>query len=94
MSRLTPGGCPRGVKAECCEPLHRVMSDDGSTYVCCGMVNQPVDSYQLCFVTRQTESAYDCDELDLLDMVEVITRALSSARRLKARCDRRRGPTK
>ena len=80
MARLTPGGCPRGCD---CDPLHRITSDDGSTYVCCGLVDQPVDPYQLCFKTQQTDSTYAYDELDLLDMVEVVMRGLSTHRRLK-----------
>ena len=79
MARLTPGGCPRG---RACEPLHRIESDEGKSYVCCGLVDRPVDPYRMCFVTPTTDSMYDHDVLDLLDMVEVIVRGMSTHRRL------------
>lgn len=82
MSRQTPVECPRELK---CQPLHCVMADDASSYVCCGLIRfESDDPYRLCFVTPKTDSCYDHDELDLLDIVEVITRGLSTRLRLRA----------
>lgn len=90
--RELPQGCPRKLK---CQPLHRIESGDGGSFVCCGL-RPPVyrrlvkkgsldgirDPYRLCFKNDDTDSMYDYDELDLLDEAEVILRGISTARRI------------
>lgn len=66
-----------------CEPLHAVVADDDSTFVCCGLHGAGGhDPYRMCFKSVETDTMYDHDKLDLLDMAEVITRSLSTAQRL------------
>lgn len=80
MGRTTPPECLRGLA---CDPLHAVVSDDGTTFICCGLHGAGgVDPYRLCVRSETTDSMYDHDILDLLDLVEVVTRSLSTAMRL------------
>ncbi len=90
MPRNTPVNCMRGLE---CAPLHAVIdddtailirkADDESTFVCCGLHGQgSQDEYRFCFKSVDTDTMYDYDELDLLDTVEVITRAISTRRRI------------
>lgn len=81
MARSTPSKCERGLD---CEPLHAVVSDDGCTFVCGGLHGGGgADLYRVCFKSETTDSMYDYDTLDLLDTVEVISRLLSTAGRLR-----------
>lgn len=83
MSKPLPEGCPRKLE---CVPLHRIESDDDpKTFVCCGLPGEldDFDPYRFCFKTADTDTMYDHNELDLLDMVEVIVTALSNAKRMK-----------
>lgn len=80
------GKCPRKVGG--CLPLTNVVSDDGSTFVCCGyseghtrIVKQ--DEYRFCCKSVITDTMCDYDELDLLDQIEVMAGALATHRRLE-----------
>ena len=79
--RQTPGFCLRGT--ETCAPMHAIVSDDGATFVCCGRQHdgESHDPYRMCFKSQTTDTIYDHDELDLLDIIEVATRALSTVKR-------------
>lgn len=81
MPKPLPERCPRQLE---CSPLHQVMSDDATTFVCCGLHGEPSDDpYRFCFKSATTHTMYDYDELDLLDTIEVAVTALSNAKRLK-----------
>ena len=75
-----PDGCPRQLE---CQPLHRTQSDEGETFICCGLHGGDEDPYRFCFKSETTDSMYDYDEYDLLDTIEVVSRALSTAARIK-----------
>lgn len=78
--RHTPSHCPRNTE---CQPLHNIASDDGTTFVCCGLHDEDKeDRYRFCFKSETTDTKLDYDELDLLDTVEVAVRALTTGRRL------------
>jgi hypothetical protein len=71
-----------------CQALSLVRSDDGTTFVCCGLYHEGVaDPYRLCFRSATTDTMYDHDILDLLDIAAVIIRGLSAAKRLEATKD-------
>ena len=79
MKRTLPDGCPRNLR---CEPLSRLESDDGSTFICCGWPGvRKDDPYRFCFKSVETDTMYDYDEVDLLDTILVATEAMSNARR-------------
>ena len=78
--RTLPDGCPRGLQ---CKAMARVESDDASTFVCCGLHDGDDDPFRMCFKSETTDSMYDHDEHDLLDMIEVASRAMSTATRIK-----------
>lgn len=78
--RTTPSKCMRGLE---CQPLHAVVSDEADTFICCGLHGAGGhDPYRMCFKSMTTDSMYDHDEFDLLDMSEVAIRSLSTAQRL------------
>lgn len=82
---MWPEDCPR--KKEGCEPFANIVADDGSSFVCCGESDPSSrtvlqDKFRLCFVTPDTDTCYDHDETDLLDLLAVISDALSTARRM------------
>ena len=80
MSRNLPAECRRGLT---CQPLSTIVSDDGDTFVCCGLHGAGGhDPYRLCFKSVETDTMYDYDRIDLLDMSEVAIRGLSTAERL------------
>ena len=66
-------------------PLHNVISDDRVTFVCCGLHKEQDsnnDPYRFCFKSETTDSMYDYDEIDLFDTIEVMSRALSTVKRM------------
>lgn len=81
MPRDLPEKCLRDGYMHC-QPLHAVVSDNETTFVCYGLRNNMEDPYCLCFHNNATDDMSYNDELDLLDLVEVITRGLSTARRM------------
>ena len=81
---MTQSECPRG-KGDC-EPWTYIATDDKSSFICCGRSDPdtrsvPQDEFRLCFVTPDTDTCYDHDVLDLLDLLDVISGALALARR-------------
>lgn len=83
MPRTVPKGCPRG--RDDCIPLHSIDSDPPSkTFICCGLPDdfQHDDCFRNCFKSETTDTMYDYNELDMLDCVEVMTRAMTTQRRL------------
>jgi hypothetical protein len=84
---------PRGLPTQCfrkrldCNPLHAVASDDEVTFICCGLIHESArnahDDYRLCCKGQDgIDSIHDIDELDMLDQIEVLSRGLTSRRRL------------
>lgn len=85
--RNLPDKCLRSLE---CQPLHAVVSDEADTFVCCGLHGAGGrDPYRMCFKSVETDTMYDHDKLDLLDMAEVITRSLSTAQRLNDMAEER-----
>lgn len=79
--RTTPKECRR---SSSCQPLHTVVSDDGDTFICCGLHQEGgCDPYRFCFKTLGTDTVYDYDLLDAMDTIEVLSRAVLSAKRLQ-----------
>lgn len=83
MSRKYPNKCLRGL--DDCGPLCQIQSDDKVSFICCGLnfvrdVKQ--DIYRSCFKTEDTDSMYDMDEFDMLDVAEMQIRAITMQRRL------------
>lgn len=73
---------------EDCQPWVFTVTDDKSSFICCGKSDPdtrsvPQDEFRLCFVTPDTDTRYDHDELDLLDLLDVISGALALARRVE-----------
>ncbi len=83
--RTTPDACRRDFD---CQPLHAIVSSDNKSWMCCGLhgdkMEHSEDVYRLCFVNTETDTRYEHDEYDLLDLVEVISRGMSTKRRLEA----------
>ena len=78
--------CLRGRKD--CEPLANVISDDETTFVCCGFSDPKSrtvqsDCYRLCFKSLYADDISDNDEYDLLDLISVISTAIATKRRLE-----------
>lgn len=72
--------CPRNL--ERCEPLANIVADDESSFICCGRSELasrklPEDRFRLCFYNGDTDTIYDHDEIDLADLIAVISDALS-----------------
>lgn len=85
MRRL-PHKCLRNL--EDCGPLCQIQSTDKSSFVCVGLnfvrdVKQ--DIYRSCFKTKNTDSMYDMDEFDLLDVAEMHVKAVTMNKRLRAK---------
>lgn len=85
--RTLPSKCLRGDAN--CQPLSQIASDDGSTFVCCGTScpdsrSVEGDFLRHCFKSVHTDSIFDMDELDALDVIEVLTCGMSMAKRLPA----------
>ena len=71
---------------EDCKPWAYTIADDESSFICCGRSDPdtrsvPQDEFRLCFVNADTDTCYDHDELDLLDLLDVISCALALAKR-------------
>lgn len=79
--RVTPDYCPRAIDG--CMPLHAIRASDHTTFICCGLQRegQSHDPYRMCFKSETTDTMFDHDEFDLLDMIEVATRAMSTHKR-------------
>lgn len=84
--RATPSYCPRAIDG--CMPLHAIRASDHTTFVCCGLQHdgEPHDPYRMCSKSKALDTVFDHDEFDLLDMIEVATRAMSSAKRF-SKCE-------
>ena len=76
--------CPK--KNKLCEPWANIVSDDESSFICCGESHLltrsvPQDNFRLCFHNDDTDTCYDHDEIDLLDLLAVISDALALAKK-------------
>ncbi len=89
--RETPEQCLRGRSD--CQPLHAIEGfspGSGPSFICCGFSdvdsrNHVGDEYRVCFKTDVTDTIYDHDEMDMLDLIEVLSRGMSTASRLQSR---------
>ncbi len=83
MTRPFPLRCLR-TRTDC-RPLSQVISDDDSTFVCVGLLNEPNenDEYRHCFKSDKTDTVFDCNETDMLDTIETMSCAMSMKRRLE-----------
>jgi hypothetical protein len=82
--RELPRKCLRNV--DDCGPLCQIVSDDKTSFICCGLNfvrNVKCDIYRTCFKTVETDSMYDMDEFDMLDVAEMQIRAITTQKRLK-----------
>lgn len=78
--------CPRGLKT--CESLDGVMSDDGTSFFCCGLndgSDRTVDGdeFTVCFKNNEVDERGHWDSRDIITQVAV----LSSALRVKSDMD-------
>lgn len=76
---LSQKTCPR--KLRNCEPWANVVSEAG-TFICCGdsdLESRSVkqDRFRLCFVSETTDTMYDHDENDMMDLVAVLSSAFA-----------------
>ena len=80
MSIQLPQTCPRGLSD--CRPLSQVVSDDGSSYICCGCSDPSTRSVQSddvrhCWKNDAVDSMTDFDRRDVIDTISVLSGALS-----------------
>ncbi len=92
-----PGYCPRekGMN-EVCEPWVYTIADDGTSFICCGESDSdsrsvPQDKFRLCFVNADTDTCYDHDVNDLLDLLAMISGALALEKRTEMIDERKKG---
>jgi len=77
---LYTGFCPRSLCN--CEPRANIVADDGSSFICCGESNLESrtvvqDRFRVCFYNEDTDTMYDHDEIDLIDLIAVLSDALA-----------------
>jgi len=75
-----PEKCLRSLKT--CLPLSQIVSDDGSTFFCCGENNGsmspiPEDKYTVCFKGQFRDQMSFNDRRDLIHNAAVIVQALA-----------------
>jgi len=76
--------CPR--KLVNCIPYSNIVSDDKSTFVCCGDSDKKSrsveeDYVRFCFKSETSDTMFDYDEDDLKDQIAVMADALALSRR-------------
>ena len=76
--------CPR--QRDDCSPWSQIVSDDGSTFVCCGLSAEdsrtvPDDCFRLCVRSAVVDTREDLDVQDVADQVAVLSTALAVASR-------------
>ena len=74
-----PEKCPRG---DACTPLSQIMSDDETTFVCCGICegnrgNPHGDICTLCFKSIFTDTKHNLSREDMHDQMSVIAMGMS-----------------
>ncbi len=90
--RTEQGECPRGL--DNCQSLAAILSDDppGATFVCCGLGKPESreayrgtqrDIFRHCFKSEETDSMFDHDHIDLLDIIEVTSKAMATLKRIE-----------
>jgi len=62
--------------------LSQVLSDDGATFVCCGLNERPDDPFRHCFKSETTDTMYDHDRRDLIDIIHVLSGAMAAEERV------------
>lgn len=75
-----PHKCPRGRKD--CVALANIVSDDGSSFYCCGENNGdgvavPQDKYRVCFKGEFHDQMANCDKRDLIHQAAVILQGVA-----------------
>jgi hypothetical protein len=83
MPRNLPEKCLRGLDDEC-EPMCQIQADDGDSFICCGLNIQrdvPQDVFTSCFKNHCSDTRYDMDEFDMLDVAEMQIRAVTTYKR-------------
>ena len=78
--------CPREQKN--CFPYSNIVSDDNTTFICCGDSNETSrsiveDKFRICFKNHMTDSMFDCDEADLKDQIAIMADALALSHRME-----------
>lgn len=87
---LSCRNCPRGHTN--CTPLSNIVSDDGSTFICCGISDEDSrtrrqDKFRNCFRSVDTDSMYDYDERDMKHQLAVMAGALAIEEMIKEKPD-------
>lgn len=73
---------------DACVPLSNSISEDGETFVCCGICKEDLrsvveDDVRFCFKSETTNTMFDYDEFDLMDQIAVMADALVLSQRMK-----------
>ena len=80
MPIYLPESCPRSRTD--CEPLSQILSDDGSSFICCGINDgssrvYPSDGFRHCWKNAHVDELSDWDSRDIIDTISVLSQALS-----------------
>jgi len=62
--------------------MSNIVADDESSFICCGESNPASrtvvqDRFRVCFYNGDTDTTYDHDEIDLIDLIAVLSDALA-----------------
>jgi hypothetical protein len=65
-----------------CEPLAQIASDNGKSFICCGLNDQetrsyPHDEFRHCWKNQVIDERTDWDRRDITDTISVLAQALS-----------------
>lgn len=83
MGIRLPDKCLRGDVSPC-QPLSQVKSDDGVSFICCGLTDREFDPFTLCWKNDDIDEESQWDNRDLVDTASVILQALSAHANMKA----------
>lgn len=75
-----PDKCLR--KRDNCEPLAQIESDNGKSFICCGLNDgstrqEPQDIFTHCWVNGDIDDETDWDKRDITDTISVFAQTLS-----------------
>lgn len=84
-----PERCPRKHN---CSPLSQIMSDDETTFICCGICEEETenpygDIFTSCFKSEFTDTKFQMSREDMHDQISVLSMGMSVELRYPGRTE-------